>query len=527
MLIILIGFIVVAGLQWFIIKRIPIRILRVLIQIPLLVVTILITMGLLARENIQADIAEQENFQASILDSAIVGRGDLVVTVSATGSIIPNRQTPLTFSLSNAPVDQINVVQGDAVTEGQVLASLLSTDFQQAVEDATIAFDIQQLSFDTLTNPATEQDLAVAQAQLEAANAQLTAATISGTVFIDNEIAALQAEIARNQLWQLQLQRDALAGNPPQPLNIPTGNLPDDVQDVVNDTIGNVNASSQAQYDAQVRQAENIVIQGEFGVDIADANVTSTAQRTADPGSVAAANAAVIQAELALDQLINGPDDLQLQQANIELELARLNLELAQSNLGQTQLIAPFDGIVAQINLTQNELPPQGVSVLLIDDSAYYVELPIDETDIAQIAIGQSVTFEVDALPDKVVTGQVSSIAYAPLSTQDAALVAYNVRVDIDTESATDIRPGMTVTGSITTIERDDVLVVRNNFIRIDRITGEAFVTVRAVDGSTEERLIVLGDRNDSLSEVNEGLSVGEEVILLPRTDEADTAFGG
>ena len=175
--------------------------------------------------------------------------------------------------------------------------------------------------------------------------------------------------------------------------------------------VNSQNAAAQSAYDSQSRQAEATVGQAEYGVEIADANYTSTSQRYADAGALASANAGLVQAQVAYDRLVNGPNELQVQQAAADLRVAELNYAQAELNLEQTQLIAPFSGVVAQINLTVGELPPQGISVLLIDNSSYYVDLPIDETDIASIAIGQVVSFEVDALPDNPVTGVVSSIS--------------------------------------------------------------------------------------------------------------------
>ncbi|MEL7433242.1 MAG: HlyD family efflux transporter periplasmic adaptor subunit, partial [Chloroflexota bacterium] len=395
---ILLGFVIIAGIQWALIKRLPYRIARVLIQVPLLTVTILGTMFLLAQEQARSEVFAQQAALDRIVERATISRGDIVLSVSATGSITPQQQAPLVFSVTNATVDAINVIQGARVSAGDVLATVVSTDFDQAVDEATVALTLQQISYDVLTQPASAEDIAVAQAQLEAADAQLLAAFSTGTTAQDTQIAFYNTELARNQLWQLQLQRDILAD--PTPIEIDTDPVPDQFQADVDAAIQELNRQIRAANAAQARQAENTVIAGEFGVEIADASYEGTLQRGADPGSVAVANAGVIQAEIAYDQLINGPSELQLAQAETQLSLATLSLELAEVNLAQTELVAPFDGVIAQSNLTLNELPPQGAAFILIDDSGYFVNLPIDETDITSVAIGQTVTFDVDALPD-------------------------------------------------------------------------------------------------------------------------------
>lgn len=507
---------VLAAIQWIIIRRIPFRIVRILVQVPLLIITFFgaYFYAFVVDQDRQAE--ERAAIEESIIDIYEVQRGDVVVTVDGTGAILPARQVALIFSASGLPVTDVFISQGDMVDEGQVLASLDTTDAQQVVEDAQIVLDLQQSTLDVLTSPPRPEDIAAAEASLEAAEAQFNAAAATGTTAQQREIARLQTEIARNQLWQAQLSRDGLS--PPAPISIPpeVGEVVGDpTDDVIDATVSGLNAQNQAQYQAQLSQAEVAVDQAEYGVDIADANFSSTAGRGADFGSVASANAAIVQAQIAYDRLINGATEMQLQQAALNLRNAELSYEQALYNLEQLQLVAPFSGVVAQLNLTPGELPPNNAAVLLIDESSYYVDLPVDETDIVQVQIGQVVTFEVDALPGEVVQGVVTSVAYTPIESQDAGFVAYNVRVEVDPGDAA-LRPGMTVTGSITVLDQQDTLVIPNTFIRLDRQTGDAFVTMRDEDGTFYEQLILLGARSEEVSEVLAGLTIGDALYSLP-----------
>jgi len=508
--------IVAAAIQWIFIRRIPFRIVRIVVQVPLLVATFFVAYFFGFRVQQNQLVVEQEEYEAQVLDVYEVQRGEVVVTVDGTGAILPARQVPLLFASSGVPVSEVLVEAGERVEEGQLLAALETEDAQQALDDAQLALDLQQSTLDTLTSPPRPEDIAAAEASLDAAQAQYYAATSSGTSAQQAEIARLQTEIARNQLWQAQISRDDTT--PPDPISIPSeidGTIPDPADDFIDTTISGLNAQNQAQYQAQLAQAEVAVEQAEFGVDIADANYAATSQRGADFGSVASANAAIVQAQIAYDRLINGAPEFQLQQAALNVRTAQLNYDQALNNLEQLQLVAPFSGVIAQLNLTSGEIPPQDVAVLLIDESSYYVDLPVDETDIAQVRIGQQVTFDVDALPGETVSGTVTRIAYTPIDTQDAELVAYNVRVEIDPGEA-EIRPGMTVTGSIVVLEQSEVLVVPNNFIRTDRQTGDAFVILRGEDGERVEQLVLLGARDETFSEVRAGLELGDELLLIP-----------
>ncbi|MCU0496422.1 MAG: efflux RND transporter periplasmic adaptor subunit [Anaerolineae bacterium] len=443
--------------------------------------------------------------QASItLDETVVETGDLTVTVSGTGAITPERQTALTFELS-APVVEILAPEGTQVNAGDPIARVDAADFDANVGDAQLALEIEQLSFNALTAPPREVDLAAAEAALTAAIAGYNAAVATGPDSQQVEIARLQTELARNQLWQTQLQADGavnldLFQFPPD--------TPPEVEQFIRDTINGFNAQNRIQFSTALEQSE-------FGIDIADANFAAVQLRGPDLGAVNSANAAIVQAQIARDRLVNGPNEFELAQAQIELENAEIALEQAQNAADRTLLTAPFSGVIAQNNLIVGQLPPtDSISVLLIDTSGYYIDVPIDETDVVNVQVGQSVTLVLDALPEANISGQVTQIAVTP--TRVGQLVTYLVRVALDPTSEA-IRIGMTATARIATQEVKDTLLIRNSFIRIDRTTQQAFVTIALEDGTYQEIPIVLGARNDTFSQVVSGVTEGQRIVLLPR----------
>lgn len=521
-------------LGYLLMRRIRWRIARFILLIPLFAASYFV-ISFYLQWNAVRNAPTPEELEAQLLDSAFVEQGDLVVTVSSTGAVLPARQLPLSFQLSGR-VEEIMFEEGDAVETGDVIARLDDDDFEQLVADAQIAVDLQQAAYDVLTSPPREVDIAVAEAAVAAAQAQVGSAIGTAPSSQQEEISRLQSEIARNRLWQAQLQRDTITASTldtlPDIPNIQTGN--EDLDDILNENLGDaiggineaiqgLNASQIATIESQRQQAESGLQQLELGVQIADAQYGSTLDRGPDTGSLAAANAARLQAEIALENLLN-PSPLQIERSNVDLRLSRLTLEQARENLAQTALVAPFDGIIAQNDLTVGQLPPQGIAVLLMDTSSFYVDLPIDETDIVNIKIGQRVTITVDALPDLDVTGQVERVAFTP--TVIGQLVTYNVRVRVDDAFTDALRVGMSVTADIIVDERADVVIVPNRFVRIDRLTQEAFVTVQTEPGRYREILVLLGSRNERFSEVITGLEPGQRVVLLPRSDDDDEGGG-
>jgi HlyD family secretion protein len=285
----------------------------------------------------------------------------------------------------------------------------------------------------------------------------------------------------------------------------------------IDEFIAASNAQSIAAVETQRRQIQNALVGLEYGVQIADVQYQGTLNRGPDFGALSAANAQQTRARITLDRLLNGADTLQVNLANVDLELSELTLEQARFNLEQTRLYAPFDGLLVSNELTVGELPPQGAAYILMDTDAYYLDLPIDEVDIVKVKEGQRVNIEVDALPDAEITGEVARLAYTP--TVIGQVVTYTARVKLDPTDAP-LRVGMTVTAQIVVAERDDVLLVPNRFIRIDRTTQTASVVVRDVDNTLRQVRVILGERNTETSEISVGLLEGQTVVLLPRETE-------
>lgn len=524
------------------IRRIPSRFWRWAVFLPVLLVVTLIVAPL-ARLRLEIADATARNDVPQVIDTAEAIRDDLVVTVSGAGTIAPERQVILSFQAA-APVSEVVAEVGDPVGEGDLIATLDTADLNQLVADSRLAFDLQRSVYDSLLADPREADIAAAEAAVAAARASYGAASLSGPNEFQVEIARLQRELAGNALWQTQLQRDQITipDSVPQAFDIPPldqndlPGVPPDVIDDINQGIGDVeelinaplNASAQQAIqaaEAQRRQLEQAIPQVEIGVEIADANFQSVQSRGPDMGSLASANAQLLQAQIALDRLLEGPDAIQLERANLDLELAELALELAEYNLSQSQMVAPFAGIVAENNLVEGQVPPQGIAVRLIDASTLYVDLPIDETEVVRIQPGQTVIFSVDALPGVELRGTVVRVPYTPV--QIGQLVTYPVRVELEPVDER-VRVDMSVTAQIIVQERDQVVLVPNRFVRIDRNNQTAIITVETSPGRYIERSVQLGERNDQFSEVIGGLEPGEQVVLLRQNDTtAAGIFGG
>jgi multidrug efflux pump subunit AcrA (membrane-fusion protein) len=85
----------------------------------------------------------------------------------------------------------------------------------------------------------------------------------------------------------------------------------------------------------------------------------------------------------------------------------------------------------------------------------------------------------------------------------------------------------MTANASIVVDEKDNVHIVPNWAIRLDRETGRAFVNRFAGDGTVEEVTVDIGLRNEQFSEVVSGLNEGDRVVVTNERAGLGSFFGG
>ncbi|MCC6616094.1 MAG: efflux RND transporter periplasmic adaptor subunit [Anaerolineae bacterium] len=452
-----------------------------------------VTGGLtLMRSQIQAAAATTST--PIVSERASVDYGELTVTLDAVGSLEPGDTQNLTFSAS-APVTEVLVSVGDYVHAGDVLARVDTTDLEANLRDAQLSLAQAQASLDALTAPASELDIAAAEANITLAQAQLYSASQGGSSEADVEIARLQEELARNSLWQAQINRDMRV-------------------EQEETRGGGVNWLEQQQYDSSVNQAEN-------SVTLAEMDYEDTVNSGPSGSSLASANASVASAQARLEELQSGPSETDLRRAQISVESAQLEVDNAQEALDDATLVAPFDGIVAEENLIVGVVPPSASAITLIDVSNYRLNLSVAESDVINVALGQPVDLAVQAINDAPVSGTITALDVSP--TQSGQLISYAAEVTVNPTEDVALRPGMSATATITLESYDNILVLPNRFIETDATTGGAVVQVETEPGVYTAVPVTIGARNSEESEITSGLSAGQTVVVLTRETSTTT----
>lgn len=98
------------------------------------------------------------------------------------------------------------------------------------------------------------------------------------------------------------------------------------------------------------------------------------------------------------------------------------------------------------------------------DLSKMQITAAVAEADIGSVEAGQSVTFTVDAFPNRTFNGEVVQVRNAPKTTQN--VVTYDTIINVDNRDLR-LRPGMTANVSIVVARRDNTLRVPNAALRL------------------------------------------------------------
>jgi len=119
--------------------------------------------------------------------------------------------------------------------------------------------------------------------------------------------------------------------------------------------------------------------------------------------------------------------DADQSRAGAALEAAKAALDAAQLKLSYTRINAPIAGVVGQRSLREGAYVQVGQPLLaIVPLDAVYVMANYRETQLANVAPGQSVTLSVDALPGLTFQGKVdslgpaSAVSFSPIAPHNA-----------------------------------------------------------------------------------------------------------
>jgi len=196
------------------------------------------------------------------------------------------------------------------------------------------------------------------------------------------------------------------------------------------------------------------------------------------------------------------------------VDRAEALLREAQNQFDYTIITSPIKGTITALNAEEGEMViigtmnnPGTVIMTVSDLSQIEVEVEVDETDIANVAIGQQAEVELDALPDTTFRGVVTEVGNSArvsgYGSQDE-VTNFMVTVLME-ETVSAIRPGMSATCDITTAERRGIIkvpigavVLRDEKDIREKLAGEEESEGGAVAQELDSAMVVGEEERDS-----------------------------
>jgi RND family efflux transporter MFP subunit len=482
----------------------------------------------------------QEPVEVETIATYTVGRGDLVITASGSGTLVPAAEITAGFR-SGGVLAEMLVEVGDEVEAGQLLARLDDTDAQDQVAQAEINLRQAELALAELTEEVDAADLAAAEASFSSARANLTALTSPPG---DQELLAAQEslEAAQEALDDLLALPDpdevevAKADLTLTKMNLRTAQTAYDKVAYREDVGATQEAADLWQATTNYEQAlaeYAEAMEGAGDDDIAGARAqVALAQaqlddllEEPDPDELAAAEIKVTQAQAELDALLAGASDTDLEAAQLNMEQTLLDLGSAQRSLAETQLLAPASGTVTAVNAQAGESVGSEALITLADMKEPQVQFWVEEADLASVAPGNKVNIVFEALPDYAFPGQILNVDPMLVDVDGTPAVQSYARVDL-TAHPISLLSGMNAEIEVVAGEAENAVLVPLQALREMGAgqTGQDQYAVFIVlpSGELEMRIVTVGLRDFVNAEILSGLVPGE-VISLGTETSSDT----
>jgi len=232
------------------------------------------------------------------------------------------------------------------------------------------------------------------------------------------------------------------------------------------------------------------------------------------------AQKSVRSAEIALQKALDDQMQIEVRRSDILQARAatvrnKVSLANAKVQLDSTTVVAPRDGVVTLKYLEEGTIIPPGTStfaqgtslVQLSDVTKLFVDCAVDEADVSNVKVGQTVRIVADAYRGVTVPGVVTRVSPAAVTANNVTTV--KVRVKVLPGGKVQLVPGMNATCEFVTLQMNNILTIPNQALQDD-----GTVRVKTKDPlKPETRTVVVGEIGNDAVEIKSGLKAGDEVV--------------
>ena len=199
------------------------------------------------------------------------------------------------------------------------------------------------------------------------------------------------------------------------------------------------------------------------------------------------AERSIVENTQSLEKLKAGSDALDIRSQELAVIQRENALLDARDKFADYFIRAPFEGTVTKITLKKGESISSGSVIGSLITSQKIVSIPLNEVDVAKIEIGQKTTLIFDAIDGLEMTGRVTGID--AIGTVSQGVVTYSVQITLDTQDIR-IKSGMSVTATIITDAKSDILIIPNSAVKSDAVSSyvEMFDTPLSVPQGSQNQ---------------------------------------
>ena len=443
-----------------------------------------------------------------------VQRGDLAIDITAVGNLFFSHEEELAFEVSGT-VGEVLVEIGDSVEEGQALVKLDISDWEEQLDALEHSLTTAERNLTTAERNLTSAERKLAtklrsllQAEVNLKNAQIALLDAQSKWYkispTELEIKEMQVEIAEMSLEEAQ---NAVA------------DAEQDIADAQQDIADAQQTVADAQQELDEAKATSPVISAPFAGIITKVNVSvggvvkkgAVAVILADPSEFGAAfmvgeidilqvklgGGAWVQVDAMLGMSLPAKVTHISPTATIQQGVVNYRVKVEIESLEAVRQERQEAGREAMQGITQGELPER-------------IRQAIEEGRITQ-----------EQAEEMIERMQQGELPMQPGQGGQLGQGGQHGQVSTAMPEDFQLREGLTVTVSILVEERNDVLLVPN--AAITSRGGQAYVTVVSPDDTLEERAIQTGLSDWQFTEVIEGLSEGEKIIVPQGTTTTPT----
>lgn len=201
----------------------------------------------------------------------------------------------------------------------------------------------------------------------------------------------------------------------------------------------------------------------------------------------------------------------------------------AQKELTKYSVYAPFSGTISSLgDAKKGDTVSANTTLATLITKQKIAEITLNESDVANVKVGQNVTITFDALEDVTVAGKV--IEVDDVGTESQGVVSYGVVISLDTDNKS-VKVGMSLTADIITESKQNVLVLPNSavksqddetyYVQLANVPDEQEIAKFLANTSgiilselPTMQTVEIGISDDANTEILSGLKEGDVVIL-------------